>query len=325
MSGKSDFNNGQMVDKTAQEDFEVALKRGFWRSVINWFKQDQNKLLPFDEVRMELPVLSEHSIGLRQIPIENVVGSVGRYHDFDRAFLPRQTHTRGRWVSIDKAHLQDIILPPIEVYKVGDLYFVKDGNHRVSVARERGQKFVDANVIEMDVPVKLDPSISIDELIAKREQIEFFQKTHLHQNFPGVEIALSVPGGYQKLIEHIETHRWFMGEREKSAVDWDKAVVDWYKQVYEPLVKVIRDNQTLKDFSGRTEADLYLWIIEHLWYLREEYQGEISFENAAVDFVEKFSERSLPRVLRLVGQAAAQIGGRSKEKNGAQADAESIE
>ena len=325
MSGKSDFNNSQMVNKIAQEDFEIALKRGFWRSVINWFKQDENKLLPFDEVRMQLPALSEHYIGLRQIPLENVVGSLGRYLDFDRAFLPRQTHSRGRWVSIDKAHLQDIILPPIEVYKVGDLYFVKDGNHRVSVARERGQLFLDADVIEIDVPVKLDPSISIDELIAKREQIEFFQKTHLHQHIPGVEIELSLPGGYQKLIEHIETHRWFMGEREKSAVDWDKAVVDWYQQVYEPLVKVIRDNQTLKDFSGRTEADLYLWIIEHLWYLREEYQGEISFENAAVDFVEKFSERSLPRILRLVGQAAAQIGGGPKEANGARADAESNE
>ena len=323
MNRKSDFNSAQMVDKTAQEDFEIALKRGFWRSVINWFKQDENKLLPFDEVRMQLPTLSEHYIGLRQIPLENIVGSLGRYQDFDRAFLPRQTHTRGRWVSIDKAHLQDIILPPIEVYKVGDLYFVKDGNHRVSVARERGQLFLDADVIEIDIPVKLDPSINIDELIAKREQIEFFQRTHLHQHIPGVEIELSLPGGYQKLIEHIETHRWFMGEREKSEVDWDKAVVDWYQQVYRPLVKVIRDNQTLKEFSGRTEADLYLWIIEHLWYLREEYLGEISFENAAVDFVEKFSARSLPRILRLVGQAAAQIGGGPKEANGARADAES--
>lgn len=312
MKQKTDSNTS-LVDKTAQEDFESALKRGFWRSVVKWFRQDRNKLLPFDEVRMELPPLSEHYIGLRQIPLENVIGSVGRYQDFDRAFLPRQTHTKGRWISIDKAHLREIVLPPIEVYKVGDLYFVKDGNHRVSVARERGQVFVDAYVIEMDVPVKLDPDISIDELIAKREQIEFFQKTHLHHHIPGVEIELSVPGGYQKLIEHIEAHRWFMGERVHSEVDWEQAAVDWYQHVYAPLVEVIRKNQTLKDFPQRTEADLYLWIIEHLWYLREEYHEEISLENAAADFADRFSERSFPRILRLIGQTAAQIGNTSKE------------
>jgi len=312
MKQKADSNT-YLIDKTAQEDFESALKRGFWRSVIKWFRQDSNKLLPFDEVRMELPPLSEHYIGLRQIPLENVIGSVGRYQDFDRAFLPRQTHTKGRWISIDKAHLSDIVLPPIEVYKVGDLYFVKDGNHRVSVARERGQMYVDAYVIEMDVPVKLDPDISIDELIAKREQIEFFQKTHLHHHISGIEIELSVPGGYQKLIEHIEVHRWFMGERVHSEVDWEQAAVDWYQHVYAPLVEVIRKNQTMKGFPQRTEADLYLWIIEHLWYLREEYHEEISLENAAADFAGKFSERSLPWILRLIGQTAAQIGNASKE------------
>ena len=312
MEKKTDSDSFR-IDKTAQEDFEIALKRGFWRSVIKWFNQDRNKLLPFDEVRMELPPLSEHYIGLRQIPLKNVVGSVGRYQDFDRAFLPRQTHTKGRWVSIDKAHLQDIVLPPIEVYKIGDLYFVKDGNHRVSVARERGQVFVDAYVIEMDVPVKLDPDISIDELIAKREQIEFYQRTHLHQLIPEVEIELSAPGGYQKLIEHIGTHRWFMGERAQSVINWEDAVQDWYLRVYTPLVEVIRKNQTLKDFPQRTEADLYLWIIEHLWYLREEYQEEISLENAAADFAGKFSERSLPRILRIIGQAAAQFGNTSRD------------
>jgi hypothetical protein len=167
----------------------------------------------------------------------------------------------------------------------------------------------------MDVPVKLDPDISIDELIAKREQIEFYQKTRLHQLIPDVEIELSAPGGYQKLIEHIETHRWFMGERAQSAINWEDAVQDWYLQVYTPLVEVIRKNQTLKDFPQRTEADLYLWIIEHLWYLREEYQEEISLENAAADFAGKFSERSLPRILRIIGQAATQFGKTSRDAN----------
>ena len=121
----------------AGEEFELAFRKGFWRSVLGWFRQSSNQLLPFDEVRRILPIGGQYDAGLRQIPIDSVVGSVGRYNDFDKAFLPTQRHTRLRWINVDMANLQEINLPPIEVYKVGKVYFVKDGNHRVSVAREK--------------------------------------------------------------------------------------------------------------------------------------------------------------------------------------------
>jgi hypothetical protein len=104
----------------------------------------ENELLPYDEVRKHLPIRGQHDIGLQQVPISQIVGSLGRYRDFDRAFLPLQKRTKDRWVSIDKAQYEEVGLPPIETYKIGEVYFVKDGNHRVSVARERGQDFVDA-------------------------------------------------------------------------------------------------------------------------------------------------------------------------------------
>ena len=127
------------VQEAAKNDYESALRTGFWRSLFSWFTQSRNELVPFDEVRKLVPMQGMHEIGLREIPLDQIVGSVGRYNDFDRAFLPRRTESRSRWISIDAAHLQDIVLPPIEVYKIGAFYFVKDGNHRVSVARRKGR------------------------------------------------------------------------------------------------------------------------------------------------------------------------------------------
>jgi hypothetical protein len=292
------------IKNIAKADFESALRKGFWRNVVSWLTKSSNDLLPFDEVRKNLPLKGQHYIGLKQIPINQVIGSVGRYHDFDRAFLPRLESSSGRWISIDEAHLMDIGLPAIEVYKIGTIYFVKDGNHRVSVARERGQTFIDAAVTEIEVPVLIDANISIDDLIRKKEQVEFFDQTHLNDLRPDANLELTVPGGYDKLLEHIHTHQWFDGERLKHPITWEEGVNNWYDAVYMPLVNVIRQNDILKQFPGRTETDLYLWIIEHLYYLREEVREEVSLEEAASHFAEEFSERPLHRIINIFRRVA---------------------
>ena len=124
-------------DNLANQDYERAVFKAIWRAVIAWMTGKNNELLPFDEVRDRLPLRGQHDLGLKEVRIDQIVGSLGRYRDFDRAFLPRQLHTKDRWLSIDKAHHRDIILPPVELYKLGEVYFVKDGNHRVSVAWSR--------------------------------------------------------------------------------------------------------------------------------------------------------------------------------------------
>jgi hypothetical protein len=286
----STSNTPTPIVETAKSDFESALRTGFWRSLFSWFTQSRNELLPFDEVRKLVPMQGMHEIGLREIPLDQIVGSVGRYNDFDRAFLPRRTETRGRWMSIDAAHLLDVPLPPIEVYKLGSFYFVKDGNHRVSVARRKGAAFIDANVIEIDVGVPINTEADIDDLIRLQEKADFYVHTRLLDLKPDADIELSLPGGYPELLEHINVHRWFMGEKRKSAVPYLDAVAHWYDKVYLPLVKIIRQGKILDKFPGRTEADLYLWIIEHLWYLREECpECNTSLEQAAVDFTRRFS------------------------------------
>ncbi len=294
-----------MISQTAKDDFEQALRKGFWRSFSAWFKGTENRLLPYDEVRRLMPYQGQHYLGMRQIPLRKIIGSVGRYQDFDRAFLPRRANLSSRWVSIDMAHLQDVILPPIEVYKIGDAYFVKDGNHRVSVARERNQEDIDAYVIEVDSPVVVDENTNIDDLICQIEQKEFEQRTHLMDLRPEARVELSLPGAYRNLIEHIETHRWFLGERLKRPVSFEEATTSWYDEVYMPLIQVIREQGTVKEFPGRTEADLYLWIIEHLWYLREELKEDVSLEDAAHHFTVEFSASPLRHIANLFKQLAS--------------------
>ncbi len=287
-------NNPSMhrAELIAKEDFDAARRKSFWRSVFSWFSKRNNQLLPFDEVRKTLPLTGQHYIGLREVEIDKIVGSVGRYQDFDRAFLPIQTHTRGRWESVDAAVIREIILPPIEVYKIGEAYFVKDGNHRVSVAREKGQSFIDAFVIEIDTPIGLDAEVSAEDLIRISEKANFLAQTRINELCPLTDIELTVPGGYEKLAEHIRVHAYFMGKERHHEITPDEAVVGWHDEVYLPLVQVIREQQVMKEFPGRTESDLYLWIIEHLYYLRQDYQKDFSLEDAAGSFTSRYANQS---------------------------------
>jgi hypothetical protein len=284
----------------AQDDFERAYRKGFWRKLSSWFTGKRNELLPFDAVRERIPIRGQHYIGLRQVPVEQIVGSLGRYRDFDRAFLPRQDRTRSRWVSIDSAHYEDTILPPVDLFKVGEIYFVRDGNHRVSVARERGQVFVDAYVIEIEVPVPLTADMDMDDLDLKAEYAAFLEQTDLDSIRPLAEIELTLPGEYERLLEHISVHRWYLGEGKGSEIPYEEAVASWYDNVYSPMVALIDEHQLQKDFSDRTQADLYLWIIEYEWFLREAYRNDYSFQVVSRQFKERFSGSPSRRLVNLL-------------------------
>lgn len=126
------------------------MRIGFWRTVKSWFTRQCNCLLPFDRSQLRGALRSQRYVGLQTVPLDQIVGSEGRFREFDRAFFPRQTHTMERWLSLAKAHYQAVALPPVDLIKVGDRYFVTDGNHRISVARAQGQTFIDAQVVEVE-------------------------------------------------------------------------------------------------------------------------------------------------------------------------------
>ncbi len=256
------------IDQLANQDFEKAHNKGVWRRVINRLTGKTNELLPFDEVRNRLPIRGQHYAGLKEVPMENIVGSFGRYHDFDRAFLPTQKRTKDRWISIDKAHHFQTPLPPVELYKLGDIYFVKDGNHRVSVAREQGQLEVDAYVTEIEIPVDLPIDTKIDDLSLKEEYAHFLTTSRLKELRPEANIEVTVCGLYDQLLLHIDVHRWFICDEVGSEVPYGDAVVSWYDHIYIPIIDVIRETALMDEFSGFTEADIALLIIDYLSYIQ---------------------------------------------------------
>jgi hypothetical protein len=277
------------IEKVANQDFEHALLKAFWRRILAKLTGKTNKLLPFDKVRTRFFFLwkGEHFIGLRQVPIDQIIGSSGRYRDFDRAFLPVQGRTRNRWVSIDIAHHQDILLPPVELYKMGEVYFVKDGNHRVSVARAWGQLYIDAYVTEIDIPVLLTPDSNLDELLVQQEQIMLVRETGLARLRPGALITFKLPDSRERLLEHIAVHRWFLGEQCGAEVPYEEAAASWYDNVYVPVIQILREQDILADFQDCGEGDLYLWIMEFQWYLRRAYREDVGKDRIPAGASEK--------------------------------------
>jgi hypothetical protein len=270
-------------DRLAEDDFERARRKAFWRKLFAWLTGDQNALLPFDEYREKLPIKGQFYRGLKQIPLDQIVGSMGRYHEFDRAFMPLQTRTRGRWVSIDKAHYEQIPLAPVELFKMGDIYFVKDGNHRVSVARERGQDEIDAYVTEIVVPFPITAETRLDELILAHERLDFLEKTSLDQQRPDHKIEVWREGQYGQLLDHIGVHRWYLGEQRESPVSFEEAALSWYDNVYYPVVSALREKGLVEAFKGTTESELYLWIMKYEYYLRQVLRDETSPEQMTDD------------------------------------------
>ncbi|MBC7264564.1 MAG: DUF4032 domain-containing protein [Chloroflexi bacterium] len=274
-------------------DFNRALFKAFLRDITSELLRQPNELFSFEEVRKGLRAYSQSYRGLQSVPLDKIVGSVSRYRDFDRAFLPTQLHTQERWVRIDSAMDRDEALPPVELYKVGDVYFVRDGNHRVSVAREHGAQFIDAEVTEFYTSVPFDEKVTPQQLLIKSEYAEFLERTKLDKLRPDQSIEFTTIGRYQALEEHIAVHRYFLGQHQGRHIPEDEAVMSWYDTVYMPIIRLIREQNVLSQFPGRTEADLYLWIMDHRYYLSETYGADVGAEEAIRDYAEKFGQHSL--------------------------------
>ena len=289
-----------MYDTLAQDDFEKAYLRSTWRKMIARVTGRSNELLPFDEVRSALPYRGQRDIGLRTVPLDLIVGSVGRYRDFDRAFLPTQRQTTDRWVNISKARYKDVPLPPVELYKIGEVYFVKDGNHRVSVARDRDQVDIDAYVTEIDIPFRLTADMDIDTVLHEKEYGRLVQQTRLDELRPEVDLHLSNPAEYERLLGHIDAHQYYLGTERQADVAYEDAVLSWYDSVYRPLVETIEAEGLVRQFPKLTAADLYLRVSEYQWLVREAAQDTLLDEEARAGATARMAEIYRQRVVRRV-------------------------
>lgn len=254
----------------AARDFARARRRADLRGVLSLLGRREAELLSYDDVRRRLRAVESPARYLQDVPLSSIVGSVGRTADFTREFLPRIDAGRERWVGVKLAMTGLQGTPPVELYRIGDAYFVRDGNHRVSVARQLGSKTIQAYVTPVHARVPLAPDASPDDLIIAGEHSAFLERTNLDQLRPGVDLRVSIPGSYERLREHIRVHRYFMGLDQGRRIGRPEAVAHWYDAVYLPVVESIRASGLLRGFQGRTETDLYLWLSEHRGRLEEE-------------------------------------------------------
>lgn len=264
-----------MIDDQVQADYERARNKALLNDMISAVSRRDNRLLPFHEFRNRLSPEGESYRGMQEVPISRIVGSMDRYQDFDRTFLPRKKNTRSRWKNIDRAYYQDVRLPPIQLYKVGDVYFVKDGNHRVSVARERGVEFIDAEVIEGHVRVPISSEMSTEELLMQAEYAEFLRRTDLDRLQPDHDIRPTSLGRYDEIWNHIQLHREWLSWIWHRPAAVHEAVNDWYEYIYMPIVRVVRDREVLKEFPRHTEADIYLWVMKNRHMIEEEEGADV--------------------------------------------------
>ena len=282
-----DVNNLNLMEGVSA--FQSARVRAFWDDALALVRGKPAELLSFEDIRTRFRLREENYRGLQEIPLNQIAGSVGRYREFTSKFLPKRNKMQERWSRVYAQASGMTGLPPIEVYQVGDVYFVRDGNHRVSVARQLGAKTIQAHVTELPTSLALRPGMSEAELDNLTSYAEFLDITRLPFTRPNHQsMMLSEISRYDDLLGHVNLHRAVMESTLAQPVTIEDAAADWYDHVYRPAVTLIRKYDMLKYMPKRTEGDLYLWMIDHLREVKEAYGDEAearTFSDALVDYL----------------------------------------
>jgi hypothetical protein len=265
-----------------REDFYRAHGRARRGEMLARLAGRPTSLLPFDVLTSVLKTYEQ--VPRRQaemIPLDRIAGSVGRYKDFTRDFLPKTTSMIDRWARVEEAMDSLEGTPPIDVFRIGGVYFVADGNHRVSVARASGFDCIEARVTDIPVECDLEPGDSLDEAITKAEHARFLAETRLDERVAYLDIYFTRPGGFVKLLEHVHMHRRLLSQERGGEVTLEDAAEDWYEKSYCPIIQAIRDRQLLQRFPGRTAADMYVWMWSFVFEAYQRLGERIDPEEAA--------------------------------------------
>ncbi len=284
--------------RVALDDFRQARRKAAMQQILARFTGEQTELLSYDDIRKRLKVTNLRERGLQDIPVEKIIGSVGRYKDFSRSFLPKSDTSSERWARV-KTAVDDLTgVPPIEVYQLGDAYFVIDGNHRVSIAQQLDAPTISAYVTEVKTRVPLTATDDPNEIICKSRYAEFLERTNLDKMRPEAEMLMTFCAQYSLLLDHIDMHRYYMGLDLQRDVTYEEAVAHWYDTVYMPVMQMIREQGVMRDFPDLTEADLYILLAEHRAELERALGWDVGTETAVTDMKrKKKSEAPLTRVI----------------------------
>lgn len=295
-----------LIQAEARDDFNRARKQAFFGQVFSLFSAERRELLSLQEVKDVLKPRGETYRGMQTVPIDRIVGSEGRYRDFNKQFLPRHEYLRNRWQRVDMAHLSDVILPPITLYEICGLYFVRDGNHRVSVAKAQGVHSIDAEVVALDTEISFAESLTRENLrkaVIDHERKQFYKRLAIDRILPGVQLSVSATGRYDVLTNHIYGHKYYLNECETVEIPIERALKSWYEHVYLPIVDIIRESSLMARFPGRNETDLYLWIVKHWHELKERYGQDFPVQDAAKDYSHRYGKS----IARRVWEAAVRL------------------
>jgi hypothetical protein len=270
-----------MEELRALQDFDAARFRAFRRAVRALLTGRPRRLISLDQVLRAAGREGQADRGVRDIPLDRVIGSAGRAktHDFDPGFLPVSRRLRHRWARVYTAMVEGGEIPPIDVYKVGESYYVIDGHHRVSVARSLGRDRIAARITEVRTRAPLGPDVDAAELLRAGEYASFLEATQLDRLRPDARLECSRLGRYDEILKHILGHRYFLG-LEGREVTLPEAAASWYDTVYLPIAELIREHGVMDQLPGWTEADVYAEITGRWLQLSE--AGEDSGPHQAV-------------------------------------------
>ncbi len=281
----------KIVTSLAEQEFNRARRAADWQLALGFLTGKKSDLIDYNEVRSRLLNVWNVPIVQKDIPIKSIVGTVSRNNDFTRTFFPRMEHDKSRWIRVKVANESQEGVPPIDVYQIGDVYFVLDGHHRISVMKSIGAETITANVHVINRDVPLQPTDSPDEIIVKTERDAFFQYTHADKLLPDANLELKLPGQYPQLLEHIVVHRYFMGLDFQRDISADESVCHWYDTVYMPVIRIVRSRDMLRGFPDKTETELYLWIENHKAELQEAFGDDIRTTAVAWKIEDRYAIR----------------------------------
>jgi len=283
----------------AQNEFDKARRQAEMTRLTSWLLGQDARLLPFEIIRRNLRQQSPLYRGIQDVPIEKIIGSVGRYDEMTRAFLPLNDGLRERWIKMAELARSEG-WPPVELYKVSDAYFVRDGNHRLSAAHQLGYPTVEAHVWEYPDDIVIDSTDSLDTVLNRFRERLFLEATGLKERYPDYDIVFTIGGRYPEFLAQIEDLRQKLSLIDERDVDFQEAADAWYELVFLPSVQIIRESGLLEAFPGRTEADLFAWLSFHRDRLREEYGDFENLADLAQTLMKVYRETPSARVGRQV-------------------------
>jgi len=285
---------------SAKEDFRQARRKAALQQVLDGLRRRSEQLLPFDELRQSFKGQAADDLGVQEIPLDAIVGSVNRYEEYTRTFLPKYDSDEERWVRV-KGQIERSGLKPISVYKLGEAYFVNDGNHRVSVARQMDSKTILAYVTEVKARVDLSPADKPHQIICKARYADFLEKTNLDVLRPESALLMTFPGQYRILLDQIEAQRFILDlDPGREIVSYEVAVAAWYDRAYLPMVRLIQQHGLQRSFPDLTEADLYVMVIRHREEMQKHLDWHVDLTAVTSDLVRQKS-RARGQIVERVG------------------------